>query len=296
MSKNLTIVGLGEILWDVFPDGARFGGAPANFACSTAEIGGDRCEVYVVSAVGKDDLGQQALVALDEHGVKTTHVSRSNHPTGRVLVSLDDSGVATYEFEPNAAWDNLNWSDDLAELAARTDVVCFGSLGQRSEATRETIQRFLDHTPTATWRIFDINLRPPFFRADSIHTSLMLANVLKLNEEELTYLTELDGLSGGTIENLHAIAEQYRLRAIALTRGPDGAILVREDQVSEHAGFPTNVIDTVGAGDAFTSAFALGLLNGDDLDSINRHAGKAASFVCSQPGATPTFPHDLIAQ
>ena len=294
MTQNTTIVGLGEILWDVFPDGPRFGGAPANFACSAAGLGREQVEVYIVSSVGKDGLGQRAIESLQQHGVNTSCVAEQERPTGQVLVELDEEGRASYQFAADTAWDNLQWSRELEQLAARTDAVCFGTLGQRSDRSRETIQRFVAATAPTALRIFDINLRPPYFRDAVIVESLKLANVLKLNDEELPFVRDLCGLSGADSQVLRGLAVQFELRAVALTRGARGAVLIRGGEISEQAGVATQVVDTVGAGDAFTAALALGLLTGGKLDTINRSACAVASFVCTQSGATPRMPEGVF--
>jgi len=290
--QSPVIVGLGEILWDVFPDGPRFGGAPANFACHVAALGGS---AEMVSAVGNDELGVRALAELQNRRVATCGVHRhEDRPTGIVTVSLDDDGHASYEFAADTAWDALPWSEELARLAERTSAVSFGTLGQRSECSRETIRRFVAATPSRALRIFDVNLRPPFVSDPVIIDSLALANVLKLNDEELPAVAALCELSGSDVEVIQELAEKFALRAIALTRGPDGAVLVRDGQVSEHPGIETHVVDTVGAGDAFTAALALGLLDGSDLTAINRSACQVAAFVCSQSGAAPQLPGGLM--
>ncbi|QEG37370.1 carbohydrate kinase family protein [Bythopirellula goksoeyrii] len=285
--KRHTIVGIGEILWDVFPDCSRFGGAPANFACSAAGLGRERVGVHMVSSVGTDDLGTRAVAALGHRSVGTSYVESQDKPTGQVRVELDEMGRANYEFASDTAWDNLIWSDDLAELARRTDACCFGTLGQRSERSCATIQKFVSSTASSKLRVFDVNLRPPFVSDAVLLDSLRLANVLKLNDEELPVVAELCGLSGTNQDVMRQLAERFELRAVALTRGAEGAVLLRGSQVSEHAGVKTNVVDTVGAGDAFTAALSLGLLDRSNLQEINEAACSAAAFVCSQSGATP---------
>lgn len=293
MNSKTVLVGLGEILWDLFPDGARFGGAPANFTCSAAGLGGDSCDVFIVSALGTDELGDRAIASLVEHGVKISQVARNSRPTGQVHVKLDGHGHATYEFEPDAAWDRLEWTTELAQLANRTNAVCFGTLGQRSDESLATIRRFVSATPVSALRIFDINVRKPFVSDDVILDSLRLANILKLNDEELPVLAKLFGLNGSPIAMLQQLAEQFAFQAIALTRGEHGAILLRGEEICEEPGIETLVVDTVGAGDAFTATFAIGLLQGQDLRSINRRACQVASYVCSQRGATPKIPDRL---
>ena len=289
MSEKLrVIIGLGEILWDVFPDGPRFGGAPANFACHVAALGGNS---EMVSAVGNDELGAQALAELHQRGVGTSGVHRhKDRATGIVTVSLDADGHASYEFAADTAWDALPWSAQLARLAERTSAVSFGTLGQRSACSRATIRRFVTATPSTALRVFDINLRPPFISDAVILESLALANVLKLNDDELPALAALCASTGSDVEIMLKLAARFTLRVVALTRGADGAVLVHNGQVSEHPGIETGVVDTVGAGDAYTAVLTLGLLEGRDLDAINREACQVAAFVCSQSGATPKLP------
>ena len=293
MKQIPVVVGLGEVLWDVFPDGPRFGGAPANFACIAAGLAKGRFEVAMVSAVGMDELGQLAITALVEHQVNVASVAQIHTPTGQVHVQLDEQGHATYEFAADTAWDGLEWSSKLEKLAHCTDVVCFGTLGQRSDISLRTIRRFVLATRPTSLRILDINLRPPFVSDAVILDSLRLANILKLNDEELSVLARLTGLTGSPADLLRRLADKFAFQVVALTRGANGAILIRGDEISEHPGVATHVVDTVGAGDAFTAALALGLLDGRDLESINRTACAVAAFVCSQSGATPSLSDHL---
>ena len=291
--RRHVIVGIGEVLWDIFPEGAKFGGAPANFACSAAGLGGIGAEVFMVSGLGRDELGERALESLQELGVDTSYVSRNNHATGQVFVKLDSRGQASYEFARDTAWDNLLCSSELEEFAGRSDAVCFGTLGQRNNASLRAIRQFVSSTPARSLRIFDINLRPPFVDHSIIMESLALANILKLNDEELPIVSSLCGITGTTTEVMKQIASRFDLRAVALTCGEEGAFLLCGESLSQQPAALTEVIDTVGAGDAYAAALALGFLEGHTLDRINQHACKAASFVCSQAGATPKMPGQL---
>jgi fructokinase len=294
MLSRPIIVGLGEILWDVFPDGPRFGGAPANFACSVAELRCSSVEVHVASAVGRDDLGTNAVKLLHERGVETSCVATLDRPTGTVLVELDAAGHASYTFAPDTAWDNIPWSGDLESLAASADVVCFGTLGQRNETSRQTIERFVRATGPGCLRILDINLRPPFFTKGVVRTSLELANVVKLNETELSTVADMLGWQGSDHELLRRLLDEYVLRAAALTRGASGAVLMSSSSdYSDLPAEPTTLADTVGAGDAYSAALAIGLLENMPLATINAWGTRVASFVCSQPGATPHLPKHL---
>ena len=225
MKRQNCIVGLGEVLWDVFPDGPRFGGAPANFACMSAQLAaqlasqlatGDT-DVHMVSSVGCDELGPPAIASLKEHGVGTDFVTTRPEPTGRVDVTLDAAGVASYLFAEDVAWDHLEWTPALGELAAQTQAVCFGTLAQRSELSSATIQRFVNATPRDALRVFDINLRTPYWSEKVIRESLALANVLKLNDAELPILSAMLGLTGTQAEQLAQLNAQFSLQLTALT-------------------------------------------------------------------------------
>jgi fructokinase len=286
------LVGIGEVLWDVYPDAAHFGGAPANFACHASSLG---AESWMVSAVGADDLGERAVEKLRERGVQCDHLSRDErHATGRVLVALNGTGQPSYEFAADTAWDHLAWSDKLTALAACCDAVCFGTLGQRSPESRETIRRFVEATPVTALRVFDVNLRQRFYDAGTICASLHLASAVKLNDEELPIVGKLCGLRSVTPrEMLIELATRFDLRLAALTRGPRGSLLIAGGAEDDCPAPFTNVVDTVGAGDAFTAALVMGFLRRLPLDTINRHANAVASFVCSQKGATPVLPTSL---
>lgn len=293
-SARPVVVGLGEILWDVFPDGARFGGAPANFACSAAGLGGDAACVSMVGAVGDDDLGRKALEELASRGVDVSAVAIRREPTGRVDVTVDPSGHASYVFAPHRAWDNLPWSDSLEGLAAEVSAVCYGTLGSRGATSLATIRRFLSDVPSHALRILDVNLRPPFWTVEVIRESIALANVVKCNDQELPVLAGILGLSGGPEAILRQLVDRHALRVAALTRGANGSLLVAADgATSDLPGMPIAVVDTVGAGDAFTATAALGLLAGWPLERLHAHAERVAAFVCTRAGGTPPIPADL---
>lgn len=287
------IVGIGEILWDVFPDGPRFGGAPANFACSCAALAKKTAQISMVSGVGNDPLASKALNCLQAFEVDTSAVQVNSHVTGQVNVDLDSTGVATYRFAEDTAWDHLHWNDGLSQLAGQCDAVCFGSLGQRSQISRKVIQQFVASSRPSALRIFDINLRDPYHTEEVIAESLALANVFKLNDDELQRMAELSGLGGSEIEVMAQLADKYQLRFVALTRGPTGAVIWSQDGVSDQPGQAVQVVDTVGAGDSFTAAMTLGLLHGNNLQTVNQNAIATASYVCSQPGATMQLPDAL---
>lgn len=288
------IVGIGEVLWDMFPNGPQFGGAPANFACSSAALAQESAHVSMISAVGDDELGQRALAKLGDFGVDTSAIQVKSDPTGQVNVRLDGDGVASFVFQEDSAWDQLSWNITLGKIAMECDAVCFGSLGQRGQCSRETIRRFVSTTPEAALRVLDVNLRTPFWSSNLIRESLALANVLKLNDDELQAIAALSGARGSEVEMLRQIANEYQLRVVALTRGSHGAVICAGNEVSDRPGETVNVVDTVGAGDVFTGALTLGLLNGHTVDTINEHAIASASYCCSRPGATMKMPDRLL--
>lgn len=291
MTDHFRVAGLGEMLWDVFPTGAVFGGAPANVACHAAALG---ARAAMISAVGDDDLGDQALAALAERGVDTSAVARtSQFPTGTVQVHLSDEGQPDYEITRDVAWDHVPWTAEAKTLATDADAVCFGSLAQRGEATRETVRRFLKATRPGCLRVFDVNLRQDFYDAETLHQSLSLANVLKLNDEEAPIVAK--ACFGAAMDDpIDRLIEEFNLRLVALTLGSEGAILAAVGgKRRRQAAPPVEIADTVGAGDSFTAAMILGTLAGWPLEKIAARATAVAAYVCSQSGATPRLPEEL---
>ncbi|MGJ8656915.1 MAG: carbohydrate kinase family protein [Akkermansiaceae bacterium] len=291
MTNKFKIAGIGEILWDTFPDGTRLGGAPTNFAFHSYQLGAD---AYPVSCVGDDELGNNTFDELNKLGVNVEYVQVSTtKPTGRVMVKLDDEGKPSYDILKNRSWDYLSFTPEMEKLAESLDAVCFGSLSQRSTETRNTIRQFIKAMPVSALKIFDVNLRKPFYSKSLIEDSLILANILKLSDEELPVLADYFNLKGTESELLAQLRKQFNLYLIAYTKGADGSILVSEQQIAETKGIKIKSIDTVGAGDSFTAALCAGLLRGWPLDRVNQFANKVAAFVCSQKGATPRLPTDL---
>ena len=298
-SIKKTIVGVGEILWDIFPDATKFGGAPANFACSTASLKTIPSQVYLLSAVGNDSLGQKAIQSLKNRGVCSNAIQQNNKATGQVNVTVDQHGIASYEFASDTAWDNLQWSDDLPELAANADAVCWGTLGQRSQASQNVIQKFVSSTKPDCLRVLDINLRTPFWTESLLQNSLPMANVLKCNEDELPVLRKILDIQGDDHAVMLQLQERFSLEMVVLTRGAHDSILVQKTeatQTTETSQLPsisTQVVDTVGAGDCFTAAIVLGMLNKMKLHDLHRWACQVSAYVCSQAGATPKIPDNL---
>lgn len=288
---NHRVLAVGEILWDLLPSGKQLGGAPTNFAYHAHALG---AEVRIVSRVGKDPLGLEILARLAALGLPIEGVGvDAGAPTGTVSVDVQADGQPRFIIHENVAWDRISVDATSLEFAAHADALCFGSLAQRSATSRAAIRQVLSQTPATALRVFDINLRQHFYSRELIESSLALANALKLNETELPVLAEMFSLGGDARAQLAALAKRFELRAIAFTRGAHGSLLWAEGAWSEHAGLPAKVVDTVGAGDAFTAAWALGLLTRQPLDEINQRANQLAAYVCTQPGATPRIPRDM---
>jgi fructokinase len=286
-----TVIGIGELLWDVFPEGKHVGGAPINFACHCAQLG---AKAYPVSCIGADALGLEIREAVEALLVDPSYVFQAGqHPTGTVQVTLDAAAKPSYEICEDVAWDWIPMSPGLTALAQKADAVCFGSLAQRNTMTRETIYDFLAAMPQEAVKIFDVNLRQAFYSKELIIISLAHANVLKLSDEELPILADMLGLHGSVTEQIQALVDKYQLQLAAHTRGAEGSLLVGPESSDDHAGYPTKLIDSVGAGDSFTATLCMGLLEGKALSVINDHANRVAAFVCSQSGAVPDFPEAL---
>ena len=283
------ILALGEVLWDLLPTGPVLGGAPANFACHTRALGAD---TTLVSRVGDDERGREILRHLDAKALPLSAVQIDlQRPTGTVSVELATDGQPQYIIHEGVAWDAIEATDSALATAQAADAVCFGSLAQRAAISRGSIQHLVSASKAGAWRVFDINLRQSFYSPELIESSLDLANVLKLNDAELPVLAEMFAIAA----DVEALAVRFDLRAVALTRGGTGSVLWADGQRSEHPGIATTVRDTIGAGDSFTAALTLGLLAGHPLDRINDHANRVAAYVCSQSGATPPLPPDLLS-
>jgi fructokinase len=286
------VVGLGELLWDLLPTGKQCGGAPANFTYHAQALG---AEAWLVTRVGDDELGdelRQHVVALGLPDVYLT--TDPDHPTGTVAVELDGFGQPKYVIHEHVAWDFIPPREDLAELALRADAVCFGTLAQRNAVSRTTIRDFLAATRNDCLRIFDVNLRQRYYNMDTIAPSLAAATVVKLNEDEFAVFRKLLSISGDEPTALGTMFRRFGLRLIVLTKGAGGAVLFGSEGLSVHPGLPSDVTDTIGAGDAFTAVVAVGLLRGWDLQTINARANRLAAYVCSQPGATPPIPPSMV--
>ena len=287
------VVGLGEVLWDVLPEGKKLGGAPANFAYHAGQfLGMDN--TIAVSALGEDKLADETIEALREHGLNDL-LPRVPYPTGTVQVQLDEQGIPTYDIKENVAWDNIPFDDDIAEIARNCRAVCFGSLAQRNVVSRETIQKFLDATPADCMKIFDINLRQQFYTQEILRKSFQRCNILKINDEELVLIGRMFGYPGLDIENkCWLILGKYNLDMLVLTCGTNGSYVFTPGHVSFQETPKVKVADTVGAGDSFTGSFVGSILNGKSVPEAHRTAVQVSAYVCTQNGAMPTYPEELL--
>ena len=287
------VVGLGEVLWDVLPEGKKLGGAPANFAYHAGQfLGMDN--TIAVSALGEDKLAEETIEALKEHDLNYL-MPRVKYPTGTVQVQLDEQGIPTYDIKENVAWDNIPFDDDIAEIARNCRAVCFGSLAQRNVVSRETIQKFLDATPADCLKIFDINLRQQFYTQEILRESFQRCNILKINDEELVLIGRMFGYPGLDIENkCWLILGKYNLDMLVLTCGTNGSYVFTPGHVSFQETPKVKVADTVGAGDSFTGSFVGSILNGKSVPEAHRTAVQVSAYVCTQNGAMPTYPEELL--
>jgi fructokinase len=294
MSSVFTVVGLGELIWDLLPTGKQLGGAPTNFAYNAHLLGND---AVVASRIGPDALGREAVARLAQMGLDASFMQRDDaHATGTVGVTLAANGEPNFAMNEDSAWDYLTWTPRWAELAARADAVCFGTLGQRAEQARAAINSFLTHTQPRALRIFDVNLRHSFFTPDMLAASLQHATVVKLNSDELTCVAAmLDTGTHGQLQTARHLLDAFNLQLVAVTRGADGSLLVTQTEAIEHAGLRVRCADTIGAGDAFAATLAHGLLRGAPLAQISAAANRIGAWVATQTGATPPPDDSLLA-
>ncbi|WP_300725791.1 carbohydrate kinase [uncultured Bacteroides sp.] len=290
--NNTLVVGMGEALWDVLPEGKKIGGAPANFAYHVSQFGLDS---RVVSAVGDDKLGMEILDNFREKELNCM-IEVVPYPTGTVQVELDAEGVPCYDIKEGVAWDNIPFTPALEDLARQTRAVCFGSLAQRSVVSRETINRFLDAMPEGddVLKIFDINLRQSFYTKEILCNSFSKCNILKINDEELVTVSRMFGYPGIDLQDkCWILLAKYNLKMLILTCGVNGSYVFTPGQVSFVETPVVEVADTVGAGDSFTAAFVASLLKGLPIAEAHKLAVETSAFVCTQNGAMPVLPDYL---
>ena len=288
-----SVVGLGEVLWDLLPDGMSLGGAPANFAYITTLMGE---QGIVASRVGQDSRGAEALRRMKELGLDIDHVQIDReHVTGTVNVQVDAEGGAQYEIAHPVAWDFMEWTLDWQRLAEKVDAVCFGSLAQRSEQSRATIRRFLAASSPTALKVFDVNLRQCYYSAEVLTESMRSADILKVNDEELPRIMSIAELPHrDELSSARQLSDVYQLKLVCVTRGGRGSLLVRGQEASEHPGFKVKVADTVGSGDAFTEGLVHEYLRGASLEHMYVVANRVGAWVASEVGAMPTPKHGTL--
>jgi fructokinase len=291
-SPQRTVVGLGEALWDLLPDRRHVGGAPLNFSYISSLL---NSRALVLTRVGNDSLGSELRRELARRGIDTNHIQRDFRlPTGTVEVTVSDDAQPSYEIRHPAAWDELEWTVEWRRLAQQSDAVCFGTLSQRAERSRTTIQSFLRETSPECIRVFDVNLRPPYYARDVIVDSLELASIVKFNEAEYSEVTAMVGLRPAlNAGDIQAFVRKFDFELVCVTRGDRGSIMATPDHSFEHPGFATEVRDTIGAGDAFTAAVVHCWLSGKNLEVTSQFANCWASWVASQSGGMPLMDEKL---
>lgn len=286
---NEIVVGMGEALWDVLPEGKKIGGAPANFAYHVSQFGLPSC---VVSAIGDDALGKEIIENFTSKGLDQL-IAEVPYPTGTVQVEIDQTGIPLYDIKENVAWDNIPYTEHLDALAKRTKAVCFGSLAQRNVVSRETINHFLDTMPKDydSLIVFDVNLRQGFYNKEILCKSMQNCNILKINDEELITVSRMFGYPGIDLQDkCWILLGKYNLKMLILTCGINGSYVFTPGNVSFQPTPKVEVADTVGAGDSFTAAFIASILKGKSVTEAHSIAVKTSAFVCTQKGAMPILP------
>ena len=291
---NEIVVGMGEALWDVLPEGKKIGGAPANFAYHVSQFGFPSC---VVSAIGDDALGKEIIENFTSKGLDQL-IAEVPYPTGTVQVEIDQTGIPLYDIKENVAWDNIPYTEHLDALAKRTKAVCFGSLAQRNVVSRETINHFLDTMPKDddSLVVFDVNLRQGFYNKEILCKSMQNCNILKINEEELITVSRMFGYPGIDLQDkCWILLGKYNLKMLILTCGINGSYVFTPGNVSFQPTPKVEVTDTVGAGDSFTAAFIASILKGKSVTEAHTIAVKTSAYVCTQKGAMPILPPEYTA-
>ncbi len=283
------IVGVGEALWDVLPEGRKIGGAPANFAYHSSQFGYNS---RVVSAIGDDKLGEELVAQFDKNGLEHL-IEKVPYATGTVQVELDPNGVPMYDIKEGVAWDNIPFTADVETLARETRCVCFGSLAQRSVVSRQTIHSFLEAMPEDSYKIFDINLRQGFYTRETITDSMERCNILKINDEELVAISRMFGYPGIDLQDkCWILLAKHKLEMLILTCGVNGSYVFTPGNVSFVETPKVTVADTVGAGDSFTATFIASILRGDSVQAAHMRAVRVSAYVCTQHGAMPVIPDE----
>lgn len=278
------VVGIGELLWDVLPTGKKAGGAPINFVYHATQLG---AEGYAISAVGKDELGEEIVQELDNNHIAYC-IESVDYPTGTVEVTLE-KGIPTYNIIENVAWDHIPVSSKAIEIVKKAKAICFGTLAQRNMDSRKALTELLSYAPEDALRFFDINIRQNYYSKELILDLLEKANILKINDEELEMLRPMMGLEGDYEVCCKALLEKYGLKYVILTAGSKFSAIYSTDENSVIGTPKVAVADTVGAGDSFSGAFVYSILAGKSLKEAHRKAVNTAAFVCSKEGAWPEY-------
>ena len=291
-SQQNYIVGIGEALWDMLPEGRKIGGAPANFTYHVSQFGLD---AVAVSAVGDDELGAEIRQTFEEKDLQT-QLATVPYPTGTVAVTLDAKGIPQYEICEGVAWDNIPFSPELEALARNTIAVCYGTLAQRNSVSRKTIESFIAAMPADGIKICDINLRGTFYNKEILESSMRACDILKINDEEIDEVNRLLGAEFPT-QRMAALnlMSRYEIDILILTCGTNGSYIYSMDGTESFLPTPkVKVADTVGAGDSFTGAFVAALLCGKDIKKAHALAVEVSAYVCTQNGAMPELPDEII--
>lgn len=291
MQKKL-IIGFGELLWDILDNEKLLGGAPANFGYHCQQLG---AEAKIVSAIGNDDLGDEIIKHFENKGLTTNYLQRtSHHPTGTVTVEVDAQGIPSYTIHEQVAWDYIEWNDALQSLSESADAICFGSLSQRSPVSKATLQRMLGSVPQRCLKVFDINLRPPYYNTQILTESLELANIIKMNKEEAIIVGEMFHWGSDVGVIVKELFKKFNFQLIAITYGEEGSRLFASEKESFMKVNAVKISDTIGAGDSFTAALITGWLNQLPLTEIHKLATNLSAYVCTQKGAMPSYDKDFI--
>ncbi|MGN1273559.1 MAG: carbohydrate kinase [Thermoguttaceae bacterium] len=294
--QSKKVLGLGELLWDVFEDSRKPGGAPANVAFQLNQLG---LAGIIASRVGADPLGEEITRFLSGMGLSTDFIQTdTGHPTGTVTVQLDATGTPSYTIHENVAWDFLELTPELEALLPTLSAVCFGTLAQRGKTTRETIQKILDRVPDDCLKVYDVNLRQDFFSRELLETSLQKSNVAKMNDGEMEVLKPVFGLPQdlAPVDFALNLCEKYGLAEVCITRAEKGCFLVRKDgQTADVPGKIVQVADTVGSGDSFSAALIYTMLRGSDIQTQAEFANEVGTLVATRSGGMPPLQEELAA-
>lgn len=290
MKTEIVVVGIGELLWDVFPAGKKAGGAPINFVYHASQLG---AKGYAISAVGKDAQGAEIVAELERN--KISHLIEAvDFPTGVVNVMLDEKGMPTYEIVEGVAWDYIPLTQKAIEAVKKADAICYGTLALRNEFSRNTILELLSFAPKEAYKYFDINLRLNYYSKELVDELLSYSNVFKINDEEMVVIRKLFGLEGTDEEICHYFMKKYQLKFLLFTAGEKYSIIYSETEKSFLETPKVKVVDTVGAGDAFSGAFLCAIIKGMQVSEAHKYAVKVSAFVCTKQGAWPTYDKDFL--